>query len=597
VKRLAPLVAVLGLLAGCASLPNRSPARAVDTIDPSRQRALVGAQQDIRPVPGQSPYQLVSQFLASMAGWQDGHGPSRDFLSEGANSSWRDEDQIIVANRPPVVGDIDKKNNTVPVTFTPIGVVGKDGSYQPALAARQTTWTLRLIRNPEGEWRIDTPPPGGGVVLSEESFGLYYPPHTVYFLDPGGGRLVPDVRYLPDDPGTLARRLVSMLLAGPSEWLDPVVINDLQAVKLNTLQIDDSRNLIGVDLGGLNAQVNDVREGAVAQLVYTLGALPAQSASGSSLYGVQVFSDGQHVDLREGGHAVLTADDLPFFNPAALPDSSSAAGGGSIDSSRLQAYFVRDGGVYGIDGKVVEDGRHQLSAVGVSTDLDKIAGVGPQPTGGGQTLWLGTLGAGSLRQSQLGPATQTLTRPTWDRATASFWTVANGRFIERVSMDGRVHQVKLAAAQLTDPRVRIGALRLARDSTRVAYTVGLPGHQQAYVARVRSDGEVITIEQPLPIAPGVPNVLDVAWEQPTQLVILGTARGAQDVWRGVNADGSSTKPDDIPLDQLQATTLTAAPSKQPMVSTATGLILANNGTWGSPAGKEAVRGGAPVYPG
>src|SRR5262249_43359269 len=200
-------------------------------------------------------------------------------------------------------------------------------------------------------------------------------------------------------------------------------------------------------------QVLPTRLGAVAQLVWTLMQL-------TSVFGVQVTSDGQPVELRDLNSAVLGATDLPQFDPDALPDGGAGPAGADI-----QAYYLRAGAVYTLDAKPVLDGRYRLGAVGVSPDLQLLAGVGPPPSGRGVTLLVGRL-EGALHASSV--RASSLTRPTWDRATGTFWTVADGQRILRVSLDGQVRPVRLTASW-PGP---IGALRLARDGTRVAFAAG-----------------------------------------------------------------------------------------------------------------------------
>lgn len=597
--RTAAAAVALGLLSGCASVPTHSVAHAVENVDPLRPRSGPPVQYDVRPAPGASQSLVVSMFMQSFQGWQNGHDSARSFMTGRASRAWqKDNDQILLSEDTPSVGPVGS-DNVIPVTFTPLGVVAEDGSYRPAVgdAAKPHTWPLKLIKTPEGEWRIDKPPPEPGVVLPWSAFQRYYAPHTVYFLDPSGSRLVPDVRYLPIEPDSLVNRLVRLIMAGPSDWLAPAVISDLAPVKLNQVDVDSFRHVVRVDVSGLNAQFDDVRQGAVAQLVETLGAVAVQSAGSSALYGVQVVSDGQPVDLRETRGSVLTPADLFSYDPNALPDLSAgtttAPGRPSLaDQGKVQAYYVRAGGVFTLDGSPVTDDHHRLSAVGISTDLDKLAGVGPRPAGHGLTLWLGTLPGGPLHASRL--AASRLSRPTWDRATTSFWVVANGRYVQRVSMDGRVHPVQLDGS-VDGP---IGALRLARDGTRVAFVAGAAGRQHVYVARVRSDGDSIRLEQPIPVAARLVAVADLAWAQPAGLLVLGVTVGGQQVVQSVSTDGYPVQP--IQLAPDGSTTITAAPGRAAAVgsSAGDGTISVNQGNaWVSPGGKDEIHGAAPAFPG
>src|SRR5262249_61854120 len=75
--------------------------------------------------------------------------------------------------------------------------------------------------------------------------------------------------------------------------------------------------------------------------------------------------------------------------PGARPTRTAGSPAGG--TAGVQAYYVRDGTVFTLDGRQVLDGRYRLSAVGVSTDLRQLAGVGPAPSGPVLTLLAGPL--------------------------------------------------------------------------------------------------------------------------------------------------------------------------------------------------------------
>jgi len=579
-RALAGLAVVIGLVAGCSSIPDSSAPRVVGHFDPSRDPAAQGVLQDTRPGVGATESQIVDGFIRAQPAWQDGHEPARRFLTTRAAERWHDDAETIVAASAPKVGAI-AADHVIPVTFTPVGRVSRDGSYLPEFgrAAAPVTWRLQL-RKQDGEWRIDRLP-DTGVVLSRTQFEQSYRPYTLYFLDRVRGRLVPDRRYLPNDPGSLVQQLVRRLLDGPSDWLQPVVSNDLAPpVTLTGIRLE--HQVVHVDLGGLNVQVLQTRLGAVAQLVWTLTQL-------TNVFGVQVTSDGQRVELRDLDSAVLGATDLPQFDPDALPDSGT--GPRPAGAAGVQAYYVRAGAVYTLDGGRVLDGRYRLSAVAVSTDLQLLAGVGPAPADQGVTVLVGRL-KGPLRGSPVRAGS--LTRPSWNRSTGTFWTVADGLRILSVSPDGRVRPVGFNASWLGVRVGPIGALRLSRDGTRVAFAAGPAGHRRLYVGRATRTTRMVTIEDPVPITPALVDVRDVAWESATMLVVLGATAGRPvSPWR-VLADGSSIDPSPMPPG-FRMDAITAAPD-DPVVSSAGGVLSVIQGTWVSP-GRVRVSGTAPAYPG
>ena len=78
------------------------------------------------------------------------------------------------------------------------------------------------MRQENGEWRIDNPPPG--LMVAEFSFKSFYQTYDLYFVG-NGSSLVPDPIYLPalSNPANVASALMNMLLKGPSKWLKPAV--------------------------------------------------------------------------------------------------------------------------------------------------------------------------------------------------------------------------------------------------------------------------------------------------------------------------------------------------------------------------------------
>src|SRR5262249_33537093 len=150
-----------------------------------------------RPGVGATESQIVDGFIRAQPAWQDGHEPARRFLTTRAAQRWHDAETIVAASAPKA-GSV-TADHMIPVTFTPVGRVGRDGSYLPAFgrAAKPVTWHLQL-RKQAGEWRIDRLP-DSGVVLSRTQFEQSYRAYTLYFPDRIRGRLVPDPRYLPND--------------------------------------------------------------------------------------------------------------------------------------------------------------------------------------------------------------------------------------------------------------------------------------------------------------------------------------------------------------------------------------------------------------
>src|SRR5690606_40637258 len=97
-----------------------------------------------------------------------------------------------------------------------VGRLLPDSSFVPETG--EYTVELRTERQPNGEWRIVSPPPE--LIASRSSFESIYRPVPVYFLNHSRTAVVPDIRYLPAQPtSTLPRQVIDLLIAGPSKGM------------------------------------------------------------------------------------------------------------------------------------------------------------------------------------------------------------------------------------------------------------------------------------------------------------------------------------------------------------------------------------------
>ena len=100
-----------------------------------------------------------------------------------------------------------------------MATVDADGRYLPRAAGSSRTLRFRTERA-DGRWRIADL--ADGLVLSRDEFTLSFRSFPIYFPDPTGNFMVPDVHWFPLTSATSAA-LVSALLRGPASWLRPAV--------------------------------------------------------------------------------------------------------------------------------------------------------------------------------------------------------------------------------------------------------------------------------------------------------------------------------------------------------------------------------------
>jgi len=292
-------------LAGCAGIPERGPVLTGRAVQ-DQVRGVAEFFPD-PPVPGATAEGVVRGFLAAALDFSDDHEAARRFLT-ASNRTWRPDQEVLVyapgalvCTAPPVrttnadgaapprpcpppppppppptpspspspsspspstsaspsvaatpsvtvpprprAGDRRAVNVTVTVTATvdAVGIL----TLQPP--GRAVTRTFLLVAEPVGdavEWRIETL--ADGILLGGQDFGNVFRDVPLYFPDPTGQALVPDVRWFPVAGTTstptrtptptrgsgslrVAALIVAALLAGPAPWLREAVVTGAPA--------------------------------------------------------------------------------------------------------------------------------------------------------------------------------------------------------------------------------------------------------------------------------------------------------------------------------------------------------------------------------
>ena len=539
-RRTAVLAAVFASLAGCAAVPGTSDMQVVRSMPVGSAAApLAGPEQ------GVDPFRLVRDFIEATGSPANGHAAARAFLSREAATSWDDRAGLtVIEDAPgatPQAGPQDGVRR-IRIGGPRLGVLAADGSFTPE--AGLFTVPLDVVKE-QGEWRITNPPPG--VVVEASAFQRNYRQVRVYFVDPGRGKLVPDLRWVPAQPAsTLPGRVLDLLLAGPSQRLTGAVRSALPEgtrPRSNVLVNDSGAAMI--NLTGLAALAESDRRLVAAQVVSTLdGLLPTP---------LRLLADGEPLvpDKVEWGSADVA--------------SYTSAGGPRPD---VPGQVVVGGRLLGLDGTPVPgpagDGQLTvLSAARSSPGGEQLAVVVAGPDGRPQ------LRAGRV-DGDLGVAALdavSMTRPTWRPSGAEVWTVINGRTVAGVVVldTGPSSSYQVNATELT----RLGLiteLQLSQDGVRVVAVVG----GQLVVATVVIESGVVSLRHPQVLREGnLPPTAGVDWARPELLVVA--AAGTSPLVFSVSVDGLTRR-------QVSSTNLTgpltdiaAAPGRDIVVADATGL--------------------------
>jgi hypothetical protein len=568
-RRIAVLALLLAL-SGCSTVPTSSPTVQI-TQAPSRPVEEVGIEP-VPPAPGATPEEIVRSFIDAAASARPGHPVAREHLTREAAGTWSDETGITVISQD--YATVTTETGAVEVTAPLVGTI--DERFVFAVGGPDTFTRQFTLEQVDDEWRISDPP--DGLIMLEPDFERLYDERAAYFLDVTGQRMVPDPRYLITGEAQ-PTALVQRLLDGPSAALAPGVRNPLSGVQLRSA-VTVNGGMAVVDLTALSTDPEPLLSQICAQLVWTL--TPPQLRITS----VEVRVDGRVVALPDVPME-QTVDDWASFNPDAVPVDAVGhyLNGGALHTVTTGAPTPGPAGA----------GAYALSSAVVSAEprtgkLTSLAGV--RTGAGGAALLIGPYDGGLTEALTAG----SITAPTVAATRSEFWVVRDGTSVVRFPA-GAPPQ---AVSATTLPGLGVATvLRLSPDGVRAALVVDGPGGPTLYVTTVvRSEDGSVSLRDLRPIAPTLSRVVDVAWRDSGELLVLADdAAGNGNVPYSVGVDGWDLNA--LPTAGLpsQPTSIAAAPTRQPLVSSGGTIWQLNGGTWGTLVrGREPLPGTSPFYP-
>ncbi|MBM7056361.1 MULTISPECIES: LpqB family beta-propeller domain-containing protein [Streptomyces] len=566
------MTALLGcgvvVLAGCGSMPVTGDVKAVDASQPGDSQVQVYA---VAPRDGAPPSEIVDGFLESMTSDDPAFATTRKYLSADARRTWQPSGSTtVLAQAPnrsgPLLHDEDSRatrdrETTYTLTGEKVAAVDAQSSYQP-LAPTAYSQTLHLVLEQvaEGkkEWRIDIVP--DGLVLGQSDFKRLYRSVNKYYYATGrtNGRstLVADPVYVRNrtDPVTrmdTATQTVRTLLAGPTNWLRPVVDSRFPTGtalrKGVTALAPDDQNVLKVPL---NQKADTVGRSAcrmmAAQVLYTLRDLTSARVEKVELEG------------GEGRLCALDADDAPEF--------SADRGSDGADSQ----YFINEKGqVERIPGSTEGTGTPEpvggplgvgtvpMGAVGVARDEERAAAISSQ----GQHLYVSSLETGAelaepLVTSEAKKTADRLSPPSWD-GRGDLWVAdrdpAGPRLLRLAGGTGEPQEVRVPGLD----GARIEELRMSADGVRIALLLTKDGRTTLNIGRVERRGSSvapeISVEDLRQAAPQLTDVSAISWSGRSRLVVVGKEEGGVQQVRYVQADGSTSASGALPgVNQVQS---------------------------------------------
>ncbi|MFI8566929.1 MtrAB system accessory lipoprotein LpqB [Rhodococcus sp. NPDC078407] len=584
--RVLPICALLiALVVGCASLPESSSPQAIGTLTDGAVPTSAPA-----PEPGREPDRLLDDFFDASAVSANRHQAARQFLTEEASNTWDDGARTVIADRIDTLsGPRTADTAQFTIRSTTAGILASGGEY---LAGSDTFDIAIEMRRVDGQWRISQLPPG--VVIDRTAFLNTYQQRSLYFVDPLGGVLVPDVRWTSGSQDQLANQLVQLLIDGPKSALAAAVSNELSddvSIRGPITKADGQTSQVGVglggikiDFGGLQNKTDRDRELLAAQVIWTLA-----SAEVAGPY--MLLADGQPIDTTKPDG--WTTAGVDSFDPLGGTDESiglhALASGGLLRVDQAQTTPVP--GYFG-------QARNVRSAA-LSNDGTLVAGVvdtgrpAPAPP---SALMVGSYDGGAFPVAE----GQSITRPTWGADDNAAWAVIDGRNVIRAARDpstGQVSVIPVDATEVTTLGTRITELRLARDGVRAALIVD----GVVYVATVvRDPSGVYSLTAPRAVAIGLgSDATSLDWSTGEAIVIARVATDSPVVQ--VTVDGSRLDP--LPSRNLTTPVLAvdASPETE-YVADARAVFALNNADpvgdryWREVTGLAGVKA-VPILPG
>lgn len=542
------LVLVLALGA-CAQVPTSGPIvevdqQVTDTANSSFVRVIARP-----PQPGMTQSQIVQGFLDAASGFEDDHAVAKEYLTSEEAGRWNPTTGTRVYGNA-TVSLAQPTDTSVVLTASQVGLISDRSQYvqSPPASLMEVPFELQRVG---ADWRISRAPQG--LLLSRAAVERSFREFDTYYVARPGGILAPNPILFQSSQADITTDLVKELVAGPSRWLAPSVINAFPSgTQVRSVTVTDGVALVDFSVTIVGAD-GVARQQLSAQLVWTLRQI-------ASIRAVTITAEGQVLDIP-GSQNPLSRTAWADYDPDGL-------------SGAVNYYVDRGGRLYSVDSANTASpavGAAGTAEPAVSNPLISID----------QTAAAATDDAGTLLTTQLEPDSKWRDGPTarsrggsWDR-TGLIW----------VPVDGGVRVINvLGARDVACPLAGVSSVQISRDGSRAAVI----SDGRAYLLRV--DRSVTT---PALVGPRLLSEVPVraaSWLNANSVVLLTT----------VTEQPAQVATVDLGLYTMRylggpprASSVAAAPDRAVLSGTAEGQIWAFNGsTW-----VPVTEGRQPRYPG
>jgi hypothetical protein len=239
----AVLVAAFAL-AGCASIPSSGPVQPGEPV-------VAEAPNDFDiladpPAKGATQAEILDGFLNAAQSPRENYQIAREYLTDAFADEWdpgAGATVDVLAER-----DVDVVDPTaMRVEATPAALLLENGQYEEPASRAPIPFDYRF-EQVDGEWRISSAPEG--LLIDQVEFTQVFRDYTLYFLDPTGRYLVPDVRWYAGRDSAQTT-IVQGLLAGAADWLAPGVLSAFpEGVQLEPAAVPVEGGVASVSLSG-----------------------------------------------------------------------------------------------------------------------------------------------------------------------------------------------------------------------------------------------------------------------------------------------------------------------------------------------------------
>lgn len=538
---------VLVAVSACAAIPTSGPVRAGQTI---KDEALSGVDyRPDKPLTGADQTAILRGFIAAATGAQDNYGVAREFLSSGFAQKWNPRQGVTIRQGTGTVERVGDRELTY--TMTASATVDANGEYTQAVRPTSSTLTFQFTRE-DGEWRIAYAP--DGIILSPVSFDSVFQQHALYFFDPTYKYLVPDERWFLART-SISTRIVSALLAGPSDWLQGAVVSSFPEgtqLSLNAVTIDSGTALVDLSSDALRA--GDLEKVRMREQ------LSRSLASVATVSSVSMTIEGASLSVPDSNGT--NAQQNPDVDPRPLVATDDAVGYAGPRDDQVTELGN------GMSDQIVaaDPTSFALSASGTAAAVGSDAGV--------------YVVRGNRERLRI-DASEDLVPPSID--DLGFVWVAHAddtRTIRAYGFGGDSHDVRT-----TLPDGDLVSFQVSRDSTRALALIETSDGPSLYVMAIIRDGErtPTAFGSPVRVEAAAGDALGAAWISDVDVASLGRTSSGPSVVRTTIGGQSST----LPKPDGTATTLVGGSGGSLLLRMSDGSVLQSTGGGWDTTGVDA----------